>query len=106
MKKMLAFLIIGLIGYAVFWDLSSGTLQKLDSKQSIPVHESITFETMIVKKGDTVLSVLEKLNGELPVSIEEALDDFKKLNPGTDPMMIHIDETYKFPLYNNEKRSF
>ena len=102
MKKLFTFLLFGLVAYTIFFDLTNGTLQMIRSDQNIPVNETMAFEWMTAERGDTVLSALEKVNGSLPVSIEEAMNDFKKLNPGVDPGNIQSGNTYKIPVYDKK----
>lgn len=91
MKKFLAFLFFSLVLYTSYLDLTNGTYF-LSSEQP--------FQEIVVQQGETVLSVLERINGTLPVSIDEAIQDFKKLNPNVDPMNIEAEKSYKFPIYN------
>ena len=98
MKKLILLIFLCLVGYTIYLDLAKGTLQKLDDA---PPSEDVSmpYESLAVTPGETVLSAMEKLNGTLPVSIDKAVNDFKKLNPETDPMEIKAGDTYKFPLY-------
>ncbi|MBB6454291.1 regulator of sigma D [Salirhabdus euzebyi] len=66
-----------------------------------PLEEEIKPYEVVIRKiqgGDTVLSIAEELNTKIS-SIQTLLDDFKDLNPNTDPHQIKIDETYFFPVY-------
>ncbi|MCM3111409.1 hypothetical protein [Lederbergia lenta] len=103
--KSIAALIVGIIViYSMYHDLTVGTLPNNE------IHSISTSDEMIkgnnaytlieIKQGDTVLSVLEQLTqGSLPVSIEQAVDDFTDFNNGVKPEQIQTGETYKFPLY-------
>lgn len=93
MKKFLGFLILFLVLYTSYLDLTNGT-NFFTSSEKQPYQE------IVVQKGETVLSVLEKMNGTLPVPIDEAIQDFQKLNPHVDPMNIEADKSYKFPVYD------
>lgn len=104
MKSIVA-LIVGLIViYSMYHDLTVGTLPH-DKIQSISASEEIIKDnhpyTLIeIKQGDTVLSILEQLSeGSLPVSIEQAVNDFTDYNNGVKPEQIQFGQTYKFPLY-------
>lgn len=99
MKKLTVIIISCLILYTSYLDLTRGTLNMLEPS-STHVEEEIAFRTVTIQPGETVLSALEKLNGTLPVSIEQAIQDFKALNPKIDPMMIQAGHTYKFPIYS------
>ncbi len=100
MKKVFIFLLLCLIAYTSYLDLSKGTLHLHDAKNKDAV-PPIPYEEITVHPGETVLSVLERTHGTLPVSIDQALQDFAALNPEIDPMMIEAGNSYKFPLYDN-----
>ncbi len=104
MKKITVIFISCLILYTSYLDLTRGTLNMLESSSTNHVGADIAFQTVTIQPGETVLSALEKLNGTLPVSIEQAIQDFKTLNPSIDPMMIQAGHTYKFPLYSIENK--
>lgn len=102
MKKFFFFLLFGLIIYTAYLDLSKGTLHLNGHLQESDIQ--IPYEEIVVLPGETVLSVLERINGTLPVSIEQALQDFTAINPSIDPMLIEAGKRYKFPVYkDNEK---
>lgn len=115
MKKLVGFLIMLVIIYAVYNDLSAGTLpaanmQKIEAEEKAVKVKKKTIETEAipyfeheVKPGDTVLSVLDsKLKSPLAVPVSKAVEDFKMLNDGTDPRNIKFGRTYKFPDYSKE----
>ncbi len=92
MKKFLGFLILCLVLYTSYLDLTNGTYFFTSSNEQ-------PYQEIVVQQGETVLSVLEKINGTLPVPIDKAIQDFQKLNPHVDPMNIEADKSYKFPVY-------
>lgn len=114
MKKIASFLLLLIVVYAVYNDLSAGTLPaaKMQKAESVEIEEKaikdvrslneMPFFEHEVKPGDTVLSVLDS-NSESPleVPVSKAVEDFKKLNDGTDPQKIKFGKTYKFPDYGN-----
>ena len=116
MKKLAGFLILVVIIYAIYNDLSAGTLpaanmQKIDTveKEESDVKEgkkakateNIPYFEHEVKPGDTVLSVLDSNSkSPLAVPVSQAVEDFKLLNDGTDPQKIKFGKTYKFPDYS------
>ncbi|UFT97795.1 hypothetical protein KO561_11265 [Radiobacillus kanasensis] len=56
-----------------------------------------------VEPGDTVLSIVEEINQlNEGISIQKIQDDFKILNPGSDPNNIQVDTSYLFPIYDQE----
>ncbi|MFA8439591.1 hypothetical protein [Pueribacillus sp. YX66] len=100
MKRFSLFLLFCLIIYTSYLDLSKGTLY-LNSKSEEETNIQIPYDEIVVLPGETVLSVLERINGTLPVSIEQALQDFAVINPSVDPMLIQAGKRYKFPVYKD-----
>ncbi|MCA1025468.1 MULTISPECIES: hypothetical protein [Cytobacillus] len=111
MRRISAFILIIIISFAVYVDLSKGTLPK----HIAPVAAEVTnlekdeqevglpyFEKE-VNRGDTVLSIIEQQNmniENLPINV--IAEDFSTLNNGIKPEEIQYGNTYKFPSYNNE----
>ncbi|MBT2677482.1 LysM peptidoglycan-binding domain-containing protein [Bacillus sp. ISL-35] len=114
MKKLAGFLVFLVLAYAVYNDLSIGTLPaantpepelreaEIEEADSL-AKEKIPYFEHEVKPGDTVLSVLDS-NSEKPlaVPVSQAVEDFKQLNGGTDPQKIKFGDTYKFPDYSSQ----
>lgn len=113
MKKLAGFLILVVVIYAIYNDLSAGTLPAANMQkiETVEIEEqvkkekkgtpSIPYFEHEVKPGDTVLSVLDSnLKTPLAVPVSQAVEDFKKLNDGTDPQKIKFGKTYKFPDYS------
>ncbi|NSL50312.1 LysM peptidoglycan-binding domain-containing protein [Calidifontibacillus erzurumensis] len=125
MKKLLGLLLFLFVLYVIYYDLSEGVLstpasvvlfkkdemdEKIsDEKESVNEEETATdanngdysYIEVEVKAGETVLSIVEKLQGgPLPVSISQLITDFQQLNPNTTPELIQVGKTYKFPVYN------
>lgn len=114
MKKIAAFLVLSLIVYAIYNDLTAGTLpaasmhkieaasKEMNVKNKNKTAAAIPYFEHVVKPGDTVLSVLDRISQTpLQVSVTKAVEDFKQLNGGTDPHKIQFGKTYKFPDYRN-----
>jgi hypothetical protein len=107
MKRLFGAMITVLILYSIFYDLSSGTLPtKKQEELAVPVSnttsESTYFE-VVVKPGDTVLSIFERNQKEpIPVSITNLISDFQKLNKGKRPEDIQIGKKYRFPNYDSQ----
>jgi hypothetical protein len=69
------------------------------------VNASPYIEKKIIQ-GETVLSIIEQLHKEqIPVSIEQIITDFERLNPKDKADSIKVGKTYKFPLYEKEVAS-
>ncbi|WP_421379874.1 hypothetical protein ACOJQI_16505 [Bacillus salacetis] len=114
MKRLCIFLLIMIVSYSIYYDLKAGTLPKAEesaiqvtaneSKESPPeeTEEEIKIEyiSVTIKSGDTVLSLMEeKLDGPLPVSIDQLIEDFEFLNEGQSPQDIQVGKSYKLPVY-------
>lgn len=111
MKKLVGLLVFIIVMYAVYNDLTAGTLPAANmkiieakEKEVKKIEEEtagIPYFEHEVKPGDTVLSVLDS-NSKTPlaVPVSRAVEDFKRLNDGTDPQKIKFGRTYKFPDYS------
>lgn len=107
MKKLLAIAIFGLIGWTSLYDLTNGTLSLILTSKPQAAAAQTTVQpasvqastSVVIKPGDTVLSIEEKLNPKQTLSIATVLADFKSLNPSVDPNHIQIGQTYQFKLY-------
>lgn len=111
MKRLFVSLLVTLIVYIIYVDLSIGTIPNTNNKtiESIKVDSNVnhTEETVIasfsktVEQGDTVLSIIEaQLEGAIPVPIEKVVNDFIILNEGKKPEEIHAGKIYLFPDYS------
>ncbi|WP_147532374.1 LysM peptidoglycan-binding domain-containing protein [Bacillus marasmi] len=107
MRRLFTILIAVLVLYAIYHDLTEGSVslpEKTTEEPAVPASTSpnvnIPFKEKTVKPGDTVLSIVEKnSSGPLPVSISKVISDFQKLNEGVKPEEIQIGKAYKFPKY-------
>lgn len=106
MKRFIRVCVIMLILYVVAYDLKIGTLPQ-SSPANAEIHKEKkkeknkqNFKTYEVTPGDTLISVVEKLNSNNNYSIVSMLKDFKSLNPEANPENIQIGKSYKFPLYH------
>src|SRR5690625_5763881 len=53
-----------------------------------------------VQHGDTVLSIIEQINHQLPEQdIEQMIIDFRSINPNIDPYNLQGNTIYYFPVY-------
>ncbi|PDZ68731.1 hypothetical protein CON30_08640 [Bacillus cereus] len=122
MKRLGIFLFVLVLGYIFYYDIKIGTLPMLSSykktnaaqtlkqestdtkqnkenKTETKKEADVTYKTIEVKTGDTVLSITEAINKKKIPSIEKVIDDFKQLNKNTSATKIQIGKSYKFPLY-------
>ncbi|MGV3286303.1 hypothetical protein ACE2AI_02660 [Bacillus wiedmannii] len=120
MKRLGIFLFVLVLGYIFYYDINIGTLPMLSSYKKTNAAQTIkqestdtkqkkenkaeketdvTYKTIEVKTGETVLSITEQINKKKIPSIEKVIDDFKQLNKSTSATKIQIGKSYKFPLY-------
>ena len=65
----------------------------------------VEYETKMVKvkfeRGDTFLSISERINGSSisTIPIEQLIADFEKLNPNVNVHSLNIGHYYNFPIY-------
>jgi N-methylhydantoinase B/oxoprolinase/acetone carboxylase alpha subunit len=109
MKRLFVSLLVTLILYIIYVDLSIGTIPHNETIESVEVDSKVnhTEETVIasfsktVEQGDTVLSIIEaQLDGAVPVPLEKIVDDFILLNKGEKPEEIQAGKLYLFPDYS------
>jgi hypothetical protein len=108
MKRIFLFLFGLLTIYVIYIDLTAGTLPQ-DEPQKLEqtvvtmsnVESSVNSFEAEVEPGETLISIVENhIKKPLPVSIEELIEDFQRLNPGLSPEKIQIGSTYEFPDYS------
>jgi hypothetical protein len=108
MKRFLLSIFTLLTIYVIYIDLTQGTLPEKSTEESAPAVETLanTTESLpafeaSVGRGETLISIVERhIDKPLPVSIDELVQDFQKLNPGQAPEKIQIGVTYLFPDYS------
>ncbi|MDQ0156368.1 LysM peptidoglycan-binding domain-containing protein [Robertmurraya andreesenii] len=108
MKRLIGLIMMILILYVIYFDLSKGTLPSADTTATVQQEEPAETEELIdyfeikVQSGDTVLSIIEQqLDASVSVPIQQVIEDFQKLNNGTSAEQIQIGKTYKFPDYRD-----
>lgn len=103
MKGFLGFCLVVLVVYTIYYDLQFGTIPQITRSANAATHHvaqhKMPFQSVKVHPGDTVLSVVEHLNGNESVGIKKIIRDFEKLNPGASANQIQIGTTYRFPIY-------
>ncbi len=110
MKRLFAFLAIVFIVYIIYYDIRIGTLptatakeEKIEATEVIAQTSNDPFIEVKVKAGDTLLSIVERVNEDRQLlSIETVIKDFEGLNPESKAELLQIGKTYKFPLYKDE----
>ncbi|MTH52437.1 hypothetical protein GKZ89_03385 [Bacillus mangrovi] len=105
MKRLILLCSIALISYIIYYDLSAGTLpaparDAVYASAPGPEETEKTYKELTVQSGESVLMLINRVNQHsIPVPLEEAAEDFERLNPGAEASSIRIGQTYKFPLY-------
>ncbi|WAA10405.1 hypothetical protein [Fervidibacillus albus] len=100
MKRAIGLLLFGISIVSVFVDVRFGTLPSTDkTTEQVVTHQQIPYQEMIVKRGDTVLSIMERQGAFPNVSIEQIVQDFIRLNDGLTPEEMKPGNVYKFPVY-------
>lgn len=119
-KKGLLIIFTILFFLSVIHDLKEGTFHKevssnvkvsnemaanIDRNQTKvpdkePEMERFIVKAYKVKPGDTVLTIVEKINvNGPPVSMNQMILDFQNLNPEVNVHKIKVDQIYQFPVY-------
>lgn len=106
-KKSGLYILIFLIAISIYNDLSLGTLIPSNPheqhKNRIQENKLTRFQVkkVKIKPGDTVLSIVEKLNKSIhTLDMQQILHDFKLVNK-TNPQEIEVGKFYYFPLYKD-----
>ena len=104
MKKLIFLILLILISYSIYFDITTGTLPSNSNPASKPStsqenETTIPFIELRVEAGDTLISIMESEEGTISQPIQTIIDDFQKLNNGTSPHELQIGKTYKFPSY-------
>jgi hypothetical protein len=108
MKNFFGILLLFLILYVIYFDLTVGTLPNAHTQKVDAVTENVgkplkgmpAFAAK-VKPGETAITIVEHhINKPIPVSITDLIEDFRQLNPGQRPEKIQIGATYQFPDYS------
>lgn len=93
---------------SIYKDLTVGTSLTSNNKQHneeyVTYTRNITTIRVKVNQGDTLLTIVEKLNQQTSdrLNVKQIVSDFKLLNPTEDPMRLISGEYYSFPIYEKE----
>ena len=102
MKKLGTLLSVLFILYIIYYDVRIGTLpiangETIKKEEEVATQSQtshIPSETIKVKAGDTVLSIVESVNKEYRISsIETVIKDFEALNPNVEAEVFQIGRT-------------
>ncbi|MFI8707442.1 hypothetical protein ACIGHG_10230 [Bacillus sp. NPDC077411] len=112
MKRLGGILLLLVLGYVLYYDMTIGTLPLLHTySKTKETSAKVTnnkqkentslakYKVIEVKTGETVLSITEEINKKKVPSIEKVVTDFKDLNQNDSPAKLQVGKKYKFPLY-------
>lgn len=106
-KRVLFYVVIILLIISLYKDLTLGTFQH-NSHKSNHMEQThfknqenkLSAIRVRIQPGDTVLSITEQINQQLPhIDIMQIMNDFKTINPNVDPYHLQSDIVYYFPVY-------
>ncbi|HLQ97886.1 MAG TPA: hypothetical protein VK135_04265 [Candidatus Dormibacteraeota bacterium] len=107
LKRLFIYLMSILLIISLYKDLTKGISFSNNTKpkqmqQIYPKEQKGKLQAVAVRvqAGDTLLSVTEQFNQQTPeLDIDQIIDDFKILNPTTDPFVLEPDSIYYFRIY-------
>ncbi|MBM7838129.1 hypothetical protein JOC54_001360 [Alkalihalobacillus xiaoxiensis] len=109
MKRIVYPILLLIVILGIRHDLTGGTLIEDDVPPPSSLQPDLVTDTsavdephqeVIIEPGQTVLSIVERLHsGQVNVSIDQILMDFKRLNNDVNPNALQIGKSYLFPLY-------
>lgn len=97
-KRLSIYALIVLISYVVYYDIAFGTFPKTITKE-VTNETDIQYQTIIIKSGDTLLTVVEQISSGTIPSPDIIITDFQTLNHGITPNNLQVGTTYKIPIY-------
>ncbi|GGM31425.1 hypothetical protein GCM10011351_16970 [Paraliobacillus quinghaiensis] len=111
-KKIILIIVISLIFFSVVKDLKDGspihhttekqvvTSKFTDSKNDPDGPVSFQVISYKVSASETFISIIDQINNQQQtIDIEQAMVDFKALNPKVDILDLQPETTYLFPMY-------
>src|SRR5690625_115464 len=99
-KRVSFYMLFVLLLLSIYTDLTTGTSQTVDS-QALSTQTNYRIIKVKISPGDNVLSIAEQLNTEHEMihNVPQIMNDFKKINPESDPYDLHVGHYYYFPFY-------
>lgn len=99
-KRLTIFLLIILISYIVYYDISYGTFHTTEIQQVSNVPSELYFQEIEITSGDTLLTLVELNSDSIHIPPSKVIiDDFQSLNPFVEPNKLQIGKVYKIPVY-------
>ena len=101
MVRFIAFIVLFLLVISAYHDLNKIGV----STEPAGLQQEGAYREVVVRPGDTVLSVIEELNSgrSLPQDISGMIKDFSRLNPKANPYALSAGKRYRFPYYEKIK---
>jgi hypothetical protein len=104
MKKLLFYLFMLIVFYAIYYDLNKGTLpESITNARVQPISNqtpTLPYQEVVVQPGDTVISLYEKYSSSnKSISINELTKDFISLNDGASPYSLQPGKKIRIPIY-------
>ncbi|MBM7542392.1 hypothetical protein [Amphibacillus cookii] len=110
--KIGTLIILALVFFACYQDLTKPSHQQnLTSPTTSPLYydesiESFQVISYQVQRGEQLLSILEAINDAQIQNIDQAIIDFKSLNPTADIYQLEVGHVYLFPRYSNDENNW
>ncbi|QDI89804.1 hypothetical protein EPH95_00280 [Salicibibacter halophilus] len=110
MKKWFWILAIATIIFAIYYDVTRGTLPVVDpspetTNETMEITQTHFDHTVDVEieAGQTLLTIVEQLHDEgMPMDMAAIKNDFQYLNDGQPPEQLHEGNVYTFPFMKAE----
>ncbi|KIQ95580.1 hypothetical protein LH47_00214 [Anoxybacillus thermarum] len=103
MKKVFIFLVCLAICAIAYHDITEGTIHTIRAEKTFKPTKELPYREVMIQRGDTLLSIVEReMNGKSPVSIDQLIADFQKLNPHVNAHSLQIGKTYRIPYYEQK----
>src|SRR5690625_2632891 len=106
LRRLSIYILIILLFVSIYKDLTIGQATNLLPVENNNLIENDMNDFKILKirvqPGDTVLSIVEKINHSHMkfINIEQIVNDFKLINPFVNPYNLEPNKYYFFPLYS------
>ncbi|MGE7759242.1 hypothetical protein [Peribacillus sp. NPDC097895] len=109
MKRLMLFISFCFTLFIIYFDLTTGTLPTphppaSSGETAVPASQpqsaaTADYKEIVMKPGDTLLSIVETEKDGSNQEIETIISDFQSLNEGLKPENMQIGKTYKIPVY-------
>lgn len=99
-SKLCLSIIIILLVFSLYNDLKKESISN-DENLDVFVISGYQVAKIKYERGDTILSISERLNENnfSQISVEKIIADFLQVNPGTELHSLEVGKYYYFPIY-------